>query len=444
MGRRAPSVGHRVRRRAHSHGAMVHPCCWDDFRALHPQIQRNRHISRRDTPHCCESLPVAFFSREADKEEWPQDGLEMRGKRIAVIGTGASGVQLVQTTGPEAAHMTVYQRTPNLCLPMLQRPLDAAVSAQQKEDGTYHAELASALNSFGGFYFDFLDRESGADTPEQRQATYERQFEQGGFQLWFSVYQDQYRNEEVNRELYDFWRSKVLRRITDPAKADILAPATPPHPFGTKRPSLEQTYYEVCSLPQVDVIDIAADPIVEITPTGIRLGSGDERDFDLIALATGFDSITGGMGAMNIRNHRGETVKDHWANGLRTSRGIALHGFPNMFFVYGPQAPTAFSNGPSAIHVQAMWLEKAFKEFLGRKVRRIEATEQSEVVWTNKCNELWYGSLFCKAKSWYQGSNIPGKRVEPLNYTGGLPTYVKALDQSLEGQWDWMVVARAE
>lgn len=266
-------------------------------------------------------------------------------------------------------------------------------------------------------------------------------YEKGGFRYWLATYPDIYTDEKANYEAYKFWRDTVRRRIHDPRKRDILAPEIPPHPFGTKRPSLEQNYYECFNEDHVDVLNIESDPIERITETGIRLTSGDEREFDVIVLATGFDAVTGSLAQLDFRNHKNESISDHWHQGLRTSIGISLAGFPNMFFLYGPQAPTAFSNGPTTVQVQAKWLDKVFHQILENKIERFDASPEWEADWTRQVHEEWDKRLFKLAKSWYQGSNIPGKRIEPLNYVGGMPMYIKALDKSLENDWQgWRIV----
>lgn len=189
-----------------------------------------------------------------------------------------------------------------------------------------------------------------------------------------------------------------------------------PHPWGTKRPSLEQHYYEIYNLPHVDLINVGEDPIEEITETGIRTKSGHFAEVDVIALATGFDSVTGSLAQLDIRGTNNESIADHWKQGLKTSMGIALHGFPNMFFLYGPQAPTAFSNGPSCVQIQARWVAKAMAEIKDKGITRFEAKEDMEVEWTRLTHEAWDASLFPMAKSWYCGANIPGRKVEPLNW----------------------------
>jgi len=346
-----------------------------------------------------------------------------------------------------------------MCLPMCQEDLPADTDSKRKTDGLYDQAFKGCLDTFAGksrvlfcieiradslpgFNFDFAEKTTFDDDAETRLAFFNKlMYEKGGFRYWLATYPDIYTDEKANYEAYKFWRDTVRRRINDPRKRDILAPMDPPHPFGTKRPSLEQNYYECFNLPNIDVLDIENDPIERLTPTGIRTKSGDEREFDVIVLATGFDAVTGSLAQLDFRNGKGESIADHWDAGLKTSIGIALAGFPNMFFLYGPQAPTAFSNGPTTVQVQAKWLDKVFHEVVDKKIERFDAKGEWEKDWTEQVHQAWNASLFRLAKSWYQGSNIPGKRVEPLNYTGGMPKYIKALDNSLENQYQgWQVV----
>ena len=359
----------------------------------------------------------------------------MHGKRVAVIGTGASGIQIIQETAPIASKLVVYQRTPNLCLPMRQKPIASDVNVKDKEAGSFDEAFAMTLSTFAGFNFDFVDRNCFDDTEEERRVFFQSLLDNGGFRFWLNTYPDVYHDNKANAAAYDFWRECVLQRLpktVDARTRELLAPRIPPHPFGCKRPSLEQRYYEMYGLHHVTLLDISANSIIEITPTGIRTESGEEHDFDVIALATGFDAVTGSLAQLNIRNNSGETISQHWSEGLRTSCGVALHGFPNMFFLYGPQAPTAFSNGPSTVQVQARFMDDLMKLVQATGIERIEPTLEAETYWTKETHKYWEDSLFPMAKSWYNGANIPGKKVEPLNYIGGMPKYIQELAASLE------------
>lgn len=360
--------------------------------------------------------------------------------------------------------MTVYIRTPNLCLPMNQRTLDPEEEERKKKDGTYEKAIQDTRSTFSGFTYDFIGKNTFDDTPEEREAFYHKQLvQEGGFKYWLNTYDDMLFDNAANDEAYNFWRKTVLKRVTDPEKQKILAPEIKPHPWGTKRPSLEQNFYEVIDKPHVQLIDLNTNPIQTVEEKGLVTPLG-LKEIDVLILATGFDSVTGSLAQLNIRNVHDETIADHWKGGTRTSMGIAIPGFPNMFFLYGPQAPTAFSNGPSCTQFQAEFVEEMMKKVLQDGITRIDATEEAEEDWCRRMyvspkkpkkkkiftdlllflllrrNEKWNATLFPLAKSWYQGANIPGRKVEPLNWAGGMVEYTDSLRKSLENHYQgWNV-----
>lgn len=210
--------------------------------------------------------------------------------------------------------------------------------------------------------------------------------EEGGFRYWLNTYSDMLFDDKANDEAYKFWRQQVLKRVKNPEKQRLLAPETKPHPWGTKRPSLEQCFYEVVDRDNVDVVDINENPIQDVKAQGLMTPKG-MNDIDVLILATGFDSVTGSLAQLDIRDVNGKNVAEHWKNGTKTSMGIALPGFPNMFFLYGPQAPTAFSNGPSCTQFQAEFVEEAFKKILAENIQRFEAKQEAEDDWCKRMNE---------------------------------------------------------
>ncbi|PVH99116.1 FAD/NAD(P)-binding domain-containing protein [Periconia macrospinosa] len=366
---------------------------------------------------------------------WPDAGVDVKGKRVAVVGTGSTGVQIAQETSKTAGSVTVFQRTPNLALPMQQKPLTKEEQYNRKQE--YPELYKYRMTTFAGFAYDFVERNTFDDTPEERQDFYNKLFDNGGFEFWLANYKDLLFDEKANREAYDFWAQKTRARITDPKKRDILAPLEPPHPFGTKRPSLEQNYYEMLDRPENEVVDIKKTPIVEVTETGIKTEDGKHREFDVIALATGFDSVTGGMKNMGLRDVDGVPLSEKWKMGTWSYLGMTCAGFPNMFFLYGAQGPTAFSNGPSCVECQGDWIVDAMRKLKEENIKYCDATREAEEEWRRKVTELSDKTLFPQASSWYMGANIPGKPREQLNYAGGIPLYGKecreALDNGLQG-----------
>jgi cation diffusion facilitator CzcD-associated flavoprotein CzcO len=369
---------------------------------------------------------------------WPQQGLDMAGKRVGVIGTGASGVQVAQEAAGVAAHLTVFQRTPNLALPMRQTKLDDDTIRHMKE--TYPEMYDRRTKTFAGFDYDFLTKSAFEVSDDERQAIFERLWEVGGFAPWLGTFNDIFVNEEANRAVYNFWRDKTRARINNPAVAEILAPAEPIHPFGVKRPSLEQHFYEIFNQHNVSLVDLRTAPIERVTRTGIKTATG-EHDLDVLVLATGFDAVTGGLTSIDIRGTQGETLKEKWARGARAHLGMAVAGFPNLLFVYGPQSPNAFCNGPTCAEVQGDWIARLLDHLRQRNCTRIEATVPAEEAWRAQVLALADTTLFPRADSWYFGVNIPGKPREMLAFAGGLPAYMEKCRESAERGYEGFAIS---
>jgi cyclohexanone monooxygenase len=360
---------------------------------------------------------------------WPQEGLDFAGKRVGVIGTGASGVQVVQEASRDAAQLTVFQRTPILALPMNQQKLDAETQQRMKAD--YPAVFAKRRVTFAGYEFDNNGQSALDVSPSERQAVFEEAWGKGGFYFWLGTYADVLMDEEANLTAYEFWRDKTRQRIKDPELAEKLAPQVPPHPFGVKRPSLEQCYYEAFNQANVSLVDIQESPIEKITATGVKTQDGI-HEFDILVLATGFDAVTGGLNKIDFRGTQGATLKEKWADGVRANLGVASAGFPNLMFLYGPQSPSGFCNGPTCAEVQGDWVVECLEYLRDHGHARIEATATAEKSWSDHVDELAGATLFPKAASWYMGANVPGKTQQLLNYPGGLPLYVEKCRESAQ------------
>lgn len=278
--------------------------------------------------------------------QWPE-GMDLTGKSVGLIGTGASGVQLTQTIAPIVSRLTVFQRTPNLAIPMTQESLSPEMQTEAKKE--YPAMYAARRVSACGFDYSMILRKTMDDTPEERRAVFERLWPRGG-EFWLGNYYDLFIDHTANTEAYAFWLEKTRGRMTGYPEKLIkqLAPSVPPHPFLVKRPSLEQTYFEAFGLPNVSLVDVNETPIERITPNGILTGDGVEHQFDVLVYATGYDAVSGSITGIDIHSVHGLSVKEKWANGIHTHLGYATHGFPNMLIAYGPQSPANLWNGPTS------------------------------------------------------------------------------------------------
>ena len=362
---------------------------------------------------------------------WPQQGLDMTGLRVGVIGTGASGVQVTQEAAKVAAEVTVFQRTPILALAMQQKTLSREEQDADKAD--YGERFRRRTETSGGFDYSRLSGSALDVSDEERHDTYERLWATGGFSFWAGNYDDILINQKSNRTAYDFWREKVRARINDPELAELLAPTEPPHPFGVKRPSLEQTYYDVFNQTNVSLVDLKSTPIERITSSGVATSTGT-HDLDLLVLATGFDAVTGGLTSINIEGTTGKTLKETWADRVRTHLGMATAGFPNLLYLYGPQSPSGFCNGPTCAEVQGDIVVNMLTDLRSRGVDRIEAQPDAQDAWSATIKTIAEMTLFPMADSWYMGANIPGKPRELLNYPG-LQIYLEECRKSIENDY---------
>jgi cyclohexanone monooxygenase len=359
-----------------------------------------------------------FEGRCIHTGHWPQQGFDMDGLRVGIVGTGASGVQVVQEASRVAASVTVFQRTPIFALPMQQQTLDRTTQDEMKRGyPEFFRKRNTARSTFADIEAD--PRSAAKVSAEERLAVFEAAWQNGGFHFWAGTFSDILSNPDSNLLAYQFWRDKTRARINDPTLAEKLAPTDPPHPFGTKRPSLEQWYYEAFNQENVHLVDLHDDPLQEVTPAGIRTARA-HHDLDLIVLATGFDASTGGLTQIDIRSTSGSTLEDFWSDGVKTQLGFAVPGYPNLLALYGPQSPTAFCNGPTCAEVQGEWVVQCLKYLRERSFTRIEATDAGVRAWQQEMARITDELLLSEADSWYMGANIPGKHRELLCYPNTL------------------------
>lgn len=344
---------------------------------------------------------------------WPQEGIDLAGRKIALIGTGASGVQVAQEAAKSADRLTLFQRTPILALPMRQETLTEEGQEREKQD--YSDIFRQRKQTSGGFECQSLKASALEVGKDERDAHFENLWQRGGLRYWYHNFADMLTNSEANRHAYDFWRDKVRARIADPALAEKLAPAEPPHPFGTKRPSLERSYFEIFAQDNVALVDLKETPITRITADGIET-EGSAFECDLIVFATGFDAGRGGLIDMNISGRGGIGLAQAWDDGLRAYLGMAVADFPNMLFAYGPLSPSGFSNGPTTAEIQGDWICDFLVRLRDEGIVLFDAEPEAETTWTEMVAQAGAMTLFPEADSWYMGANIPGKKRQLINF----------------------------
>lgn len=349
---------------------------------------------------------------------WPHQGVDFSGKRVAIIGTGSSGIQLIPQIAKQAAHVTVFQRTPNYAVAMQNRQL---TPEQQRWNAQNAQQLRhKSRQRFLGVPYANPAPSALAVSPEERRARYDELWEKGGFNLLTSSYADLLTDERANATVAEFVRQKIRAKVKDPALAEILCPTD--HPYATKRPTVEEGYYETFNRDNVSLIDLRATPLEEVTETGIRVG-GQEHPFDAIALATGFDAVTGALFALGIVGRNGVRLQDRWAHGPRTYLGIASAGFPNLFTITGPTSAVILYNNPLAIEDHVDIAVDAIRHVLASGAKTFEADAAAEAAWFKMVSDTLNMTLFPRANSWYMGANIPGKPRSVFMFAGSAPLY---------------------
>lgn len=349
---------------------------------------------------------------------WPHAPVNFKGKRVGVIGTGATAVQLITEIAKEVAHLTVFQRTPNFCAPLRNTPIDPEI--QRKIKASYPEIFKRCSETPAGFLHDFDPRLALEVSPEERQAFYEKIWAAPGFSKWLGVFRDVLSDLAANETFAEFVRNKIRQRVKNPQVAEKLIPRD--HPFGTKRVPLESGYYEVYNQDNVVLVDLHETPIERITPKGIKT-SAAEYEFDIIIFATGFDAVTGAFTRMDIRGVGGKALKDKWADGPHTYLGLQSAGFPNLFTLVGPHNGATFCNIPRCIEQNVEWVTECLRYMRAHDYTRIEATREAEDVWTEHVAEAAARTLLPLADSWFMGANTPGKKRTFLLYAGGSPAY---------------------
>ncbi len=356
---------------------------------------------------------------------WPKEPVDFAGKRVAVIGTGATGIQTIQTIASQVGHLTVFQRTANWAAPLHNGKIDA--ETQVKIKAGYPEMFARCRETFACFIHTTDPRGAFEVSDEEREANYERLYGERGFGIWIGNFRDILIDRKANATISDFVARKIRERVKNQATAEKLIPKN--HGFGTRRLPLETFYYEVYNQDNVELVDIKETPIERITPRGIKT-SDKEYEFDIIIYATGFDAITGSFDKIDFRGAGGTRLKDKWKQGPETYLGIMIHEFPNMLMLMGPH--TALGNIPRSIEYSVDWVTGLIAFATKNRLTRLEATTQGVKSWTDHVKALGEGMLSNEVDSWMTGinSNVEGKQTRIVaRYSGSAPDYRARCDE---------------
>jgi cyclohexanone monooxygenase len=370
-----------------------------------------------------------FHGQQYHTGNWPKEPVTFAGKRVAVIGTGSSGVQVATEISRQAAQLTVFQRTANFSLPADVPTLDDKERKNYRDNFPQMREIARN-SQYGTPYSQalLLHRSALEDDPETRNRIFEERWAMGGAALVRS-YNDLLINREANHPAAEFVRAKIREIVKDPQTAAALSPND--HPIGTKRLCLDTGYYEAFNQPHVSLVDLKSEPIEEIVESGIRTSKATYK-FDVLVFATGFDAMTGTLLRIDFQGQQGQRLTEKWAAGPRTYLGLMTNGFPNLFLVTGPGSPSITGNVVVSIEQHVEWISECLTFLRDNKLNRIEAALDAQDEWVDHVNALAARTLLPEANSWYMGANIPGKPRVFMPYIGGIGTYRRKCDEVVE------------
>lgn len=361
---------------------------------------------------------------------WPKEGVDFKGKRVAVVGTGATGIQVIQTIASEVGELKVFVRTPEYVIPMRN-------DKYTKETWDYWSskfdEMKERVHStFAGFDYDFEAPPWHDLTDDQRIEVLEKNWQEGSLALWLAAFPEIFTQEGPSEFVSEFVREKMRARLNyDPELCDLLIPTD--YGFGTHRVPLENKFLEVFLQDNVEAVNCRDYPITEITPEGIMTADGKVHEVDVIVLAVGFDAGSGALSRIDIRGRDNRSLKDQWQEEIRTTMGLQVHGYPNLFTTGAPLAPSAaLCNMTTCLQQQVDWITDCLEYAKDNNFTVIEATKDFEDEWVAHHDEVANQTLVVKTNSWYMGSNVDGKPRRLLSYIGGVGTYRNKCDEQAE------------
>ena len=372
----------------------------------------------------------------------PREPIDFSGKRVAVIGTGATGVQLISEIADKVGSLTIFQRRPNWCAPLHNSRITPEEMVKIKDQYKEIFSLCSQTPS--GFYHDVDPRKTFDVAPKEREAFWEKLYASPGFGVWLGNFRDMLVNSEANTEFTKFVAQKIRQRVDDPLLAEKLIPKD--HGFGTRRVPMETNYYEVFNQENVQLIDIGENPIEHITETGIQT-KDTHLPFDIIIYATGFDAVTGAFDKINIVGENGQTLRDKWADGPQTNFGLSVSGFPNMLTLAGPQSGSVATNFPRGIEEAVNWCSQMLEHLFDNEIHYFNARLEAESFWGVQVREMSERILFGKEQSWFTGynSNVDRNyRHKCLIYAGGQIRFRKFLTEEVSNGYPSFNMRKAQ
>lgn len=419
----------------------------DDLLVARFAIMATGALSATNTP----DLPGldSFAGTLLHTGNWPHAPVDL-GRRVGIIGTGSSGVQAIPVIAEQAQHLHVFQRTPVFTFPANNKPLRDDVQQAYKEHyGEVRERQRHSPTGFANWSplrktAKRPDAAAGprpprpeilATTADERAAAWAER----GFSV-FQYYRDVYKDLDANELACQLYRDHIGQVVTDPAVAQRLMPTD--YPLGCKRQVLDSGYYETFNRPNVTLVDLRAEPLVEITSTGVRT-EASEVDIDVLVLATGFDAMTGALDRIDIRGRGGAALRDRWAGGPRAYLGLGVAGFPNLFTVTGPGSPSVLANVIVAIEQHVDWITDCLLHLRENGLTAIEPDEAAQDAWAEHVNEVAEGTMYVapSCSSWYLGANIEGKTRTFMPYVGGLGRYRTRCDEVAANGYDGFVLS---
>jgi cyclohexanone monooxygenase len=356
--------------------------------------------------------------------DWPKEDVDFAGKRVGLIGTGSSGIQVAPILAERVRHLTVFQRTPHYSIPAHNRPLEADYVRGWKEN--YKERRRAARLTRNSTLNDAGTRPGIECTREEREREFARRWNVTGGIGYIYSFPDVTTSDEVNRQASDYVRGRIAATVRSPSTAATLTP--PDYGIGGKRICVDTNYYEMFNRDNVSLVDIRANPIVEITPRGVRTTAA-EHELDVLVLAIGFDAMTGALTRIDIRGRAGASLREHWSEGPKTYLGLSIAGFPNLFIITGPGSPSVFANMVTSIEQHVDWIADCLAAMLRDHRCTVEPTPQAEEAWFAHVNEVGGRTILAKAgNSWYVGANVPGKPRVVMPYMGGAATYIEKIE----------------